>query len=332
MDREAERNIELLFQKAKECQPSIIFFDEIDGLAPERSARADQSHISLVSTLLALMDGLDDRGNVVVIGATNRIHALDPALRRPGRFDREFYFGSPDEPTRLNILRILTKAWNPLPGHELLASLAHMTHGFSGADLKGLCTEAALYAIRRIAPEAYDSSVVPSESHFSDRQIVVTNQDFFQAFRKIIPSTRRYDMTEQLTIPLPYSLLFTDCLKFMVDTVKDVVGSPIPCMEPSLNGDAPWIMKSNCITFTGNVQSNLGERLLRLASSQVQGFRTVLLNHGKLSADSTVTSQLHNGPFREVRLHSPAILIVPDLEGKEFEGRYTLHCLTLSRR
>ncbi|KAI9592543.1 P-loop containing nucleoside triphosphate hydrolase protein, partial [Syncephalis fuscata] len=101
---EAERQLRLLFDAAKEWQPSIIFFDEIDGLAPVRSSRQDQIHASIVSTLLALMDGLDHRGQVVVIGATNRVDAIDPALRRPGRFDREFYFGLPNELARRRII------------------------------------------------------------------------------------------------------------------------------------------------------------------------------------------------------------------------------------
>ena len=92
---EAERQLRLLFDEARNSQPSIIFFDEIDGLAPVRSSKQDQIHASIVSTLLALMDGMDGRGQVVVIGATNRPDAVDPALRRPGRFDREFYFGLP---------------------------------------------------------------------------------------------------------------------------------------------------------------------------------------------------------------------------------------------
>lgn len=133
---EAERNMRLLFKKAKECQPSIIFFDEIDGLAPERTGRQDQSHISLVSTLLALMDGLDDRGQVVVIGATNRIHSIDAALRRPGRFDREFFFGLPDESARAQILKIHTKTWDPPIEDDLAADLASRTSGYSGADMK----------------------------------------------------------------------------------------------------------------------------------------------------------------------------------------------------
>jgi len=97
---EAERQLRLLFEEARRCQPSIIFFDEIDGLAPVRSAKQDQVHASVVSTLLALMDGLDARGQVVVIGATNRIDAIDPALRRPGRFDREFHFPLPSKEAR----------------------------------------------------------------------------------------------------------------------------------------------------------------------------------------------------------------------------------------
>ena len=92
---ESERQLRVLFDQAYQQRPSIIFFDEIDGLAPVRSARQDQIHASIVSTLLALMDGLDNRGEVVVIGATNRLDAIDPALRRPGRFDREFRFSLP---------------------------------------------------------------------------------------------------------------------------------------------------------------------------------------------------------------------------------------------
>lgn len=108
---EAERQLRLLFEEARNTQPSIIFFDEIDGLAPVRSSKQDQIHASIVSTLLALMDGMDGRGQVVVIGATNRPDAVDPALRRPGRFDREFYFGLPGLEARERILGIMTKKW-----------------------------------------------------------------------------------------------------------------------------------------------------------------------------------------------------------------------------
>ena len=136
---EAERQLRLLFEEAKNCQPSIIFFDEIDGLAPVRSSKQDQIHASIVSTLLALMDGMDGRGQVVVIGATNRPDAVDPALRRPGRFDREFYFGLPGLEAREKILNILTRKWEDWgepEGQERIKGLAKLTKGYGGADLR----------------------------------------------------------------------------------------------------------------------------------------------------------------------------------------------------
>lgn len=136
---EAERQLRLLFEEARSCQPSIIFFDEIDGLAPVRSSKQDQIHASIVSTLLALMDGMDGRGSVVVIGATNRPDAVDPALRRPGRFDREFYFGLPGADARERILSIMTKKWKGWDGEEAderRKALARMTKGYGGADLR----------------------------------------------------------------------------------------------------------------------------------------------------------------------------------------------------
>ena len=142
---EAERQLRLLFDEARNSQPSIIFFDEIDGLAPVRSSKQDQIHASIVSTLLALMDGMDGRGQVVVIGATNRPDAVDPALRRPGRFDREFYFGLPGLDARERILYIMTKKWegwgagdedNEAEVKERIKGLAKLTKGYGGADLR----------------------------------------------------------------------------------------------------------------------------------------------------------------------------------------------------
>jgi len=136
---EAERQLRLLFEEARNSQPSIIFFDEIDGLAPVRSSKQDQIHASIVSTLLALMDGMDGRGQVIVIGATNRPDAVDPALRRPGRFDREFYFGLPSLEAREKILGIMTTGWDgwgPEKGVDNVKGLAKLTKGYGGADLR----------------------------------------------------------------------------------------------------------------------------------------------------------------------------------------------------
>uniref|UniRef100_A0A3P9IK93 AAA+ ATPase domain-containing protein n=1 Tax=Oryzias latipes TaxID=8090 RepID=A0A3P9IK93_ORYLA len=146
---ESERQLRLLFEQAYLKRPSIIFFDEIDGLAPVRS---------IVSTLLALMDGLENRGEVVVIGATNRLDFIDPALRRPGRFDREFLFGLPDIESRKEILKIHTRQWNPPPSEDFLSELAEKCVGYCGADIRAVCTEAALCALRRRYPQIYSTS------------------------------------------------------------------------------------------------------------------------------------------------------------------------------
>ena len=139
LSTEAERQLRLLFEEARNCQPSIIFFDEIDGLAPVRSSKQDQIHASIVPTLLALIDGMDGRGQVIVIGATNRPDAIDPALRRPGRFDREFCFSLPSLEAREKILGVMTRKWEEWAGEQgkgNIKELAKLTNGYSGADLR----------------------------------------------------------------------------------------------------------------------------------------------------------------------------------------------------
>ncbi|XP_009591845.1 uncharacterized protein [Nicotiana tomentosiformis] len=149
---DAERQLRLLFQVAEKSQPSVIFFDEIDGLAPCRGRQQDQTHNSVVSTLLALMDGLKSRGSVVVIGATNRPDSVDPALRRPGRFDREIYFPLPSVKDREAILSLHTKKWPKPVSGPVLKWIASKTVGFAGADLQALCTQAAIIALKRSFP------------------------------------------------------------------------------------------------------------------------------------------------------------------------------------
>ncbi|KAL4451600.1 hypothetical protein ABPG75_007262 [Micractinium tetrahymenae] len=152
---EAERTLRLLFEEAGRRAPAIIFLDELDALVPARAARAggsDQIYASVVSTLLTLMDGVTDRGSVIVIGATNRPEAIDPALRRPGRFDREVYFGLPTPAQRLAILKVHTQRWACAPPEALLRQVAARTEGYAGADLQSLCTAAVMAAVRRSAP------------------------------------------------------------------------------------------------------------------------------------------------------------------------------------
>ncbi|XP_043995277.1 ATPase family AAA domain-containing protein 2-like isoform X1 [Gambusia affinis] len=185
---ESERQLRLLFEQAYQRRPSIIFFDEIDGLAPVRSSKQDQIHSSIVSTLLALMDGLDGRGEIVVIGATNRLDSIDPALRRPGRFDREFLFALPDKESRKEILKIHTRLWKPPPSEDFLDELAGKCVGYCGADIRAVCTEAALCALRRRYPQIYGTS---QKLLLDVSSISVSSCDFVAAMRKMKPASQR---------------------------------------------------------------------------------------------------------------------------------------------
>uniref|UniRef100_A0A8C9X482 ATPase family AAA domain-containing protein 2 n=1 Tax=Sander lucioperca TaxID=283035 RepID=A0A8C9X482_SANLU len=187
---ESERQLRLLFDQAYQMRPSIIFFDEIDGLAPVRSSRQDQIHSSIVSTLLALMDGLDGRGEVVVIGATNRLDSIDPALRRPGRFDREFLFGLPDREVRnLEVFKLIhTRQWDPPPSDIFLEELADKCVGYCGADIKAVCSEAALCALRRRYPQIYSSS---QKLVLDVNSIAILSKDFLSAMSKMVPAAQR---------------------------------------------------------------------------------------------------------------------------------------------
>ncbi|XP_004607818.2 ATPase family AAA domain-containing protein 2 [Sorex araneus] len=185
---ESERQLRLLFDQAYQMRPSIIFFDEIDGLAPVRSSRQDQIHSSIVSTLLALMDGLDSRGEIVVIGATNRLDSIDPALRRPGRFDREFLFSLPDKDARKEILKIHTRHWDPKPLDIFLDELAENCVGYCGADIKSICSEAALCALRRRYPQIYTTT---EKLQLDLSSINVSAKDFVVAIQKMIPASQR---------------------------------------------------------------------------------------------------------------------------------------------
>ena len=185
---EAEKQLRLLFEEARKNQPSIIFFDEIDGLAPVRSSKQEQIHASIVATLLALMDGMDGRGQVIVIGATNRPDSVDPALRRPGRFDREFYFPLPEQPARRAIIDIHTKGWDPPLKPEFKDQLAELTRGYGGADLRALCTEAALNAVQGTYPQIYSSD---KKLIIDPSTIKVLAKDFMISVNKIVPSSER---------------------------------------------------------------------------------------------------------------------------------------------
>ena len=185
---ESEQRLREIFKEAEENAPAIIFIDEIDAIAPKREEVTGEVEKRVVAQLLALMDGLKTRGQVVVIAATNRPDALDPALRRPGRFDREISFPVPDKRARREILQVHTRNM-PLAEDVNLEKIAEMTHGFTGADLAALCREAAMYALRRILPKIdLDKETIPPQVL---EELKVTMKDFTTALKDIQPSALR---------------------------------------------------------------------------------------------------------------------------------------------
>ena len=185
---ESEARLREVFQEAEQNAPSIIFIDELDAIAPKRGEVTGEVERRVVSQLLTLMDGLKTRGQVIVIGATNRIEAVDPALRRPGRFDREIRIGVPDRNGRKEIFQIHTRRM-PLAEDVDLDELADITHGFTGADIAALCREAAMSALRRFLPKIdLEKETIPAEIL---EQIKVTREDFTNALRIVQPSALR---------------------------------------------------------------------------------------------------------------------------------------------
>ncbi|XP_038199344.1 ATPase family AAA domain-containing protein 2 isoform X1 [Arvicola amphibius] len=227
---ESERQLRLLFDQAYQMRPAIIFFDEIDGLAPVRSSRQDQIHSSIVSTLLALMDGLDSRGEIVVIGATNRLDSIDPALRRPGRFDREFLFSLPDKDARKEILKIHTRDWNPKPLDIFLEELAENCVGYCGADIKSICTEAALCALRRRYPQIYTTS---EKLQLDLSSINISAKDFEMAMQKIIPASQRAVASPGQAL----SAIVKPLLQNTVHTILEALQKVFPHVEVRTNKD-----------------------------------------------------------------------------------------------
>lgn len=185
---ETEARLRDIFKEARDSSPSIIFIDEIDAIAPKREEAFGDVEKRVVAQLLALMDGMSDRGQVIVLGATNRPESLDPALRRPGRFDREIEIGVPNAEGRLEILQIHTRGM-PLSEDINLQELASELHGYTGADIKALCREAAMKALRRYLPEIdLEGDKISPEILES---MMITTKDFKDGMKEIVPTAMR---------------------------------------------------------------------------------------------------------------------------------------------
>lgn len=195
---ESEKKIRDIFEEAEKTAPSIIFIDELDAIAPKREDVTGEVERRVVSQILTLMDGLKSRGNVVVLGATNRVNAIDPALRRPGRFDREIEINVPSKSGRLAVLKIHTRGM-PLSKNVNLEELASVTHGFVGADLEALAKEAAMNVLRKLLPKMNldAEEQIPQEIL---EKLIIRHQDFMDALKNVRPSAMREVLVETPTI------------------------------------------------------------------------------------------------------------------------------------
>ena len=332
---EAERQLRLLFEEAKRAQPSIIFFDEIDGLAPVRSSKQDQIHSSIVSTLLALMDGMDGRGQVVVIGATNRPDSIDPALRRPGRFDREFYFPLPSRAARRAILDIHTRHWDPPLDEQLKKVLSVATNGFGGADLRALCTEATLNAIQRRYPQIYHTN---TRLVLSPETIQVDGRDFMLALENMVPSSARASTSSFTPLPAHLESLLGDALsncqkvfsRLLPKRAKrSALEEAMYEIDMSEVSDSSAHLLERELLQQSFVQAQVHRPRLLLHGSQGMGQRTLAdallysmegyhvrtLSAALLLGDSSQTPEsilVHQ--FQEAKRLVPSVLYVPDLD------------------
>lgn len=192
---DTDKNIRMLFSEARSKSPSVILFDEIDGLCPVRNHKQEQVHNSVVTSLLAEIDGLDDRANnkIIIIATTNRVDQIDPALRRPGRFDRELFVGPPNAKGRKKIFEIHTKKWNEITD-EMLIELARRTSGLVGSDIQGICTEAMMLSIRKNIPQLtnkYAQRYHSKEASKKMENLTITLENFEEVLESFIAKKGR---------------------------------------------------------------------------------------------------------------------------------------------
>ena len=220
---ETEAKLREIFKEAKDNSPSIIFIDEIDAIAPKREEVYGDVEKRVVAQLLALMDGLTERGNVIVLGASNRPDSVDPALRRPGRFDREMVISVPNADGRLEILQIHTRGM-PLAADIDLKNFADDLHGYTGADIKSLCRESAIKAIRRYLPEIdLENERIPSKILQS---MEIKLRDFYDATLEIVPTAMREFYVERAKVWLNNVGGLNDEKKILEDNMVTAINSP----------------------------------------------------------------------------------------------------------
>ena len=300
---ESEERLREFFKQAEDNAPSIIFIDEIDSIAPKREEVSGELEKRIVSQLLTLMDGMKSRGKVVVIAATNRPDSLDPALRRPGRFDREIEIGIPDDEGRYEILNIHTRGM-PIDEKVDLKAISKITHGFVGADLEALSKEAAMSSLRRVMPEIdFDQEKIPQEIL---QKIVITNEDFRDSLKEVRPSALREvliqtpnitwddvggleSLKEELREAIEWPIKHKDAFDYVdVDTPKGILLHGPPGTGKTLIAKAVAKMtESNFISIKGP------ELLSKWVGESEKGVREI---------------------FRKARLAAPCIIFLDEVD------------------
>ncbi len=299
---ESEEKLRKLFKEAQENAPSIIFLDEIDAISPKREEVVGEVEKRLVSQLLTLMDGLKARGEVIVIGATNRPDSLDQAIRRPGRFDREIEIGVPDKKGRKDILMIHTRNM-PLENVKL-DEMANITHGYTGADLSFLTKEAALKALRRVLPSInIEEETIPAETL---EKLIVNRDDFFDALREIQPSALREVYVERPNVK------WTDIggLPEIKKEIKEAI--ELPLKKPKLF-EKMGIRPMKGVLFYG--PPGTGKTLLARAVAHESEANFISISGAQIltkyvgESEKTVREL-----FKKARMAAPCILFVDEID------------------
>ncbi len=302
---ESEANLRRVFEEARKNAPSILFFDELDAIAPRREDLGGEKQVErrVVAQLLALMDGLQERGQVVVIAATNLPDALDPALRRPGRFDRELAIPIPDKHGRREILTIHTRGM-PFAADVDLDRLAFLTHGYVGADLSALAREAAMYAIRRLMPSIdFQQAVIPDEALLA---LEVTMDDFLNALREIEPSAIREVFTEIPEISFADIGGLDDVKRILIETVRN------PLYHPEVYARAAT-KPAKGILLTG--EPGTGKTLMAKAIAREAEVNFIAISGPELL--SRYVGESERGVrevFKKARQAAPCILFFDEIE------------------
>ncbi|MHB9160413.1 MAG: CDC48 family AAA ATPase [Nitrosotalea sp.] len=299
---ETEARLRDIFKEAKENSPSVIFIDEIDAIAPKREEAYGDVEKRVVAQLLALMDGLNDRGNVIVLGATNRPESVDPALRRPGRFDREIEISVPNADGRLEILQIHTRGM-PLQDVDLKTLSAEL-HGYTGADIKSLCREAAMKAVRTYLPEIENETEKIAPDILL--KLKITLQDFYDAMHEIVPTAMREFYVESPKVWWREVGGLDDAKRTLEDNLITAIKEPAKFQKMGIKPPKGALLYG---------PSGCGKTLLARALATESGANMILVRGPEILSKWVGESEKAiREIFRKAKTSSPCIIIFDELD------------------